>query len=77
ALSGLLIWPRVKVVGVEEEEYPATELLVDPTWLEERLGQVGRLRAVDFREESDYWEGHIEGAVNLWKTDITRETDGI
>jgi len=39
-------------------------LLVDPSWLNERLGRPG-LRVVDLRDPDAYVSGHIPGAVHL------------
>ncbi len=41
-----------------------TGLLVDPSWLRERLGHPG-LRAVDLRDSDSYVSGHIPGALHL------------
>lgn len=45
-------------------ETESTGLLVDPSWLEERLGRPG-LRMVDLRDADAYARGHIPGAAHL------------
>jgi thiosulfate/3-mercaptopyruvate sulfurtransferase len=51
-------------------------LLVDPSWLNERLGGPG-LRVVDLREADAYASGHIPGAARLDLSDLGSRMGGL
>ena len=51
------------------------ELLVDPDWLGEHLGDP-RVRIVDLRDREAYGEAHISGAVRLDLEDLGERRDG-
>lgn len=50
-------------------------LLVDPSWLAERLGRPG-LRTIDLRDSEAYASGHIPGAVHLDLADLGSRVGG-
>jgi thiosulfate/3-mercaptopyruvate sulfurtransferase len=50
-------------------------LLVDPSWLKERLGRPG-LRIVDMRDRDAHVSGHIPGAVHLELVDLGSRVAG-
>jgi thiosulfate/3-mercaptopyruvate sulfurtransferase len=60
----------------EDEGAPALPgLLVEPAWLQERLGRPG-LRVVDLREPEAWTEAHIPGAVSLQLAQLGMNRDG-
>jgi thiosulfate/3-mercaptopyruvate sulfurtransferase len=51
-------------------------LLVDPSWLKERLGRPG-LRLVDLRDADAFASGHIPGAAHLELADLGSTVGGL
>ncbi len=51
-------------------------LLVDPSWLRERLGRPG-LRTVDLRDAGAYARGHVPGAVHLELAELGTTSAGL
>jgi thiosulfate/3-mercaptopyruvate sulfurtransferase len=51
-------------------------LLVDPAWLNDRLGTPG-LRVVDLREQDAYVSAHVPGAARLDLSDLGSKVDGM
>jgi thiosulfate/3-mercaptopyruvate sulfurtransferase len=52
------------------------DLLLEPSWLKERLGSHG-LRLIDLRDAEAYANGHIPGAANLQLADLGATVAGL
>lgn len=58
-----------KELKTETTTYVNTDHLIEANELQE-LGAHPDIKIVHFGREKQYHEGHIEGAVNIWRTDI-------
>jgi thiosulfate/3-mercaptopyruvate sulfurtransferase len=78
-LAGFRYW---SVQGEQERPAPSSalqphpELLVEPAWLAEHLGDA-QLRIVDLRQPADYRAGHIPGAVYFPSESLFTTRNGV
>ncbi len=67
----VLLWASLSW-GIPNGGYSRPELLIQP---EELKGLIDRkdphIRIIDVREKVKYLSGHIPGAINIWRPDIT------
>ncbi|MBL4586279.1 MAG: sulfurtransferase [Flavobacteriales bacterium] len=61
----------VKLPKMQELKYASTRYLIEPEELLLSLNQGNGLQLIDVRKRSDYLSGHIAGAHNLWRDQIT------
>lgn len=54
----------------QEDNYAASEYLIEAEELLKILGKDPNLAIIDFRKPEEYAKGHIGGALNIWRTDI-------
>jgi thiosulfate/3-mercaptopyruvate sulfurtransferase len=60
------------VLGVPNGGYARPELLIQPEELKALIDKKDpEIRIIDVREKIKYHAGHIPGAVNIWRPDIT------
>lgn len=75
-ISGLLIFAALLFVGCgtseqpksKASEYASTESLAE---VEDLLSAGVRWKIIDLRKPEEFQQGHIPGAQNVWRTDIT------
>lgn len=54
-----------------EPKYASTRYLIEPEELAESIGSESNLKLIDIRRAADYDDGHIAGATNVWRDQIT------
>lgn len=56
--------------NTEAANYASTEHLIEAKELSEILDEAG-IKVIDFRSPENYQSGHINGSINIWRTDIS------
>jgi len=54
-------------------EYSSTKYLIEPEELATKL-EKANVKLIDMRDPNDYSTGHIQGAINIWRPQITDTT---
>ncbi len=58
-------------VEVQFEEYASRKYLIEPEELAELLNNQHAIKLIDVRKPTHFSKGHIRGAVNIWRNQIT------
>ncbi|MDC0304101.1 sulfurtransferase [Flavobacteriales bacterium] len=62
------------VQQIQTAGYASTKYLIEAEELREKLLLGSNLKLIDFRRVADFNAGHIQGAVNLWRSQIEDST---
>ncbi|MCF8277071.1 MAG: hypothetical protein K9J17_10070 [Flavobacteriales bacterium] len=82
--TSLLIWSISAFAvscGSESEttktnpaEYASTECLIEAEELAKKRASINGMKLIDLRKPAEFTEGHISGALNVWRDQITDTT---